>query len=818
MPNIVIRFLKPDQDPNKAKDSILSILCPLAINLTGLTQGQGGYILRTEGDDDTDKILSAETIKALLNVDLRVMFNPNDRAKRSLTVHGVDSKFQQTFAEKFKTKYPKDKLVSTHTEPLKGSVKLIFTSVQSVDKFLTEGITIDGHKYPPYALNRDKYIPIPECQSCYRLFPDHRTKACPDKQVKLCSKCGNQNHRWNMCTYALPPKCILCTRAGREANHPTRTLLCPERKAALQTIRRNQNQPKMIQPPRPAEAAPSPTQPPPPRPPLGQTHRRPEMHIGHPAAPTHAPRQAPVEGGGGEREGEGGKMKGNHHPRHTNTFSADKQSPTGSLAEKIQRQFQMCQALFNGKPDEIAIGKGEMPQIMGLEGCKLPPLISDTLTPLLYGMLADMTNPGTFAKAANAMQQSSGIKPTKFPKFNYLVKTTQKTKPRKKAKTSSEHSSHVSESDSSETQGGGEGGEEGGLEKNSGHSSHLSESFSSEIERDMCSGHLSHVSESGSSDTEGLEGEGEEEGAEETEGSQSPRDTITHDANSQPSNIVEWVDQSQKDTITHTDDHQSEKENVFEKQSSNTQNDTPDIAEKAHDTPEIAEKAPTVTLDKTSINDDPTEATKTGLITSNTTPEADSPEEPVQAPPTLSQEFEEENEDSFSQHITQLNHTDSHPSTSPSDSNILHAKPPQASSERAIGVAMNTASSESGEETGDADSQSEQELSSSPAETDSECDTDEDTDEEEEKQRGLAQFMNLVTTLNPLLGGVNPQQFMEGMMRDIASNQSKFFVATNIPSSLSLAQEYEQEAPNNAPNSNRKNKNKPKYPEGHFLK
>ena len=51
----------------------------------------------------------------------------------------------------------------------------------------------------------------------------------------------------------------------------------------------------------------------------------------------------------------------------------------------------------------------------------VPGLIYDALTPRLYGMLADLTNPETFAKAANAMQRSVGLEPTNFPKFNYLV-------------------------------------------------------------------------------------------------------------------------------------------------------------------------------------------------------------------------------------------------------------------------------------------------------------------------------------------------------------------------------------------------------------
>ena len=382
----------------------------------------GGYTLRVLDDDDIDTLYSPEAITALTKSGLRMLVNPSDRARRTLTVHGVDSVTQGTFKDKFTNKYPKDKILSLHTEPIKGTVKLVFTSIKSVEKFHKEGIKFEDKKFPPYALNIDKYLHIPECQSCYRLFPDHKTKRCPDKHIKLCSKCGNSAHRWNECTYALPPKCILCTRAGRDAGHPTRTLSCPERKAALKSIRygRNQTRTENIHPPNTIpvskqnhkvnqrtiitntptdciESHQSPPEPPAPSPPSPPAP--PPMC---PVAP--AGRLAVLGGADSDLSGE---------------------NPTDEEQEVGLDTAHLLAGMVKGFPAMSKIGE-----------FIVPGLISDALTPLLYGMLADIKNPGTFAEAANALQISVGIKPTKFPDFNYLAerKTPNANPPTKKKK------------------------------------------------------------------------------------------------------------------------------------------------------------------------------------------------------------------------------------------------------------------------------------------------------------------------------------------------------------------------------------------------
>ena len=422
MPTIGIRWTTLHRDPSDASDAMLATLSSLRIKLRGYHPVAGGFAAQLVDEEDCDKAFSDICTTAMLKVGLRVIVNPTHRARRTLVVHGVDSSTQLTFEENFKKKYTWAPISNFYIDKTRGNIKLILGSLSAVDRLLKEGIKLETTEFPPYALARDQYHVIPECHSCYRLFPDHKTRNCPDKHIKLCSKCGSTSHRWNKCD-SNDVCCTNCLREGWAHDHETRDALkCPIRNEALKKVRYESKLSKLPAPPKPRTFPPAPSTNPWNTGKLGSSPQTGGRDMGPPA-----PKQPKGMGKGKGGKGKGGKTpEGNKNQGNVRIQQMDSQSQDTDS----QTEDEELENIDMGNAENLAqefigrAGIAEPQNIIGMAKAlgekQVPKIIGDTLMSLLYGCVAEATRPGTFQKAVNAAQTNCGLTVTKFPVYNHI--------------------------------------------------------------------------------------------------------------------------------------------------------------------------------------------------------------------------------------------------------------------------------------------------------------------------------------------------------------------------------------------------------------
>lgn len=114
--------------------------------------------------------------------------------------------------------------------PGSKNIKVTFTQISMAVKATQKGILLFNLSICPRQIVQDKYISITTCYTCYKI-EDHLSKNCPDKDLKICSECGNHGHIWKECNS--PTKgCINCHGA-----HRTTAMACPKRKEAIKNKR-----------------------------------------------------------------------------------------------------------------------------------------------------------------------------------------------------------------------------------------------------------------------------------------------------------------------------------------------------------------------------------------------------------------------------------------------------------------------------------------------------------------------------------------------------------------------------------------------------
>ena len=441
MPTIAIRWTTLHRDPTDASDAMLATLSSLGVKFRGYHPVPGGFATQLVEEKDCDKAFSDECSAALLKVGLRVVVSPTHRARRTLIVHGVDSRTQESFEENFKKKYPKTPVLNTYIDKTRGNIKLIIGSLSEVDRLLKEGFKLGTNEYPPYVLARDQYHVIPECHSCYRLFPDHKTRNCPEKNIKLCSKCSSKSHRWNRCD-STDVSCVNCLRQGLTIVkvHETRDAMnCPIRNEALKKVRKeNKLRAKSPAQPQPRTFPPAPAVNP------WGVHQGPRPPAGGAAMGPPAPMRP--AGGGKGKGGKGKKGKtaqGAINQGKLKTIQSDNQSQNSetdsqTVDDDPMNAGDLGDAVglakdFIGRAD-IAESQQIIEMAKTLGNNQVPKMIGDSLMSLLYGCVAEATRPGTFQKAINAAQTNFGLPLTKFPVYNHIFGRDNIVETKKKGK------------------------------------------------------------------------------------------------------------------------------------------------------------------------------------------------------------------------------------------------------------------------------------------------------------------------------------------------------------------------------------------------
>ena len=97
---------------------------------------------------------------------------------------------------------------------------------------MEQGLLIFNIFIPPEDTEKDNFIPGRICFTCYAL-EDHFTPQCPHKDLKICSECSQQGHRWNECRST--KKSINC-----KGNHRTLAMACPIKKKKYNAIKNTQ--------------------------------------------------------------------------------------------------------------------------------------------------------------------------------------------------------------------------------------------------------------------------------------------------------------------------------------------------------------------------------------------------------------------------------------------------------------------------------------------------------------------------------------------------------------------------------------------------
>ena len=226
--------------PNLEKERIINILFKELEVPTMSIFGNGPIFNLNLRERDGAKILKTENQNKLKIKGITVTVPPEVRANRSVFVRRVMPHVGSRPAHELKEEIEKQQDWAKINEITKIKeythvFKIEFLDTLMAQKTLETGLLVFSTFIPPENIEKDNYTPVRTCFTCYS-YEDHSTPQCPNKNLKICSECAEEGHRWNECRNTFK-KCINCS-----GNHRTLAMSCPVKKEKITIIRDEKQQ------------------------------------------------------------------------------------------------------------------------------------------------------------------------------------------------------------------------------------------------------------------------------------------------------------------------------------------------------------------------------------------------------------------------------------------------------------------------------------------------------------------------------------------------------------------------------------------------
>ena len=203
-----------------------------------------GLLVTTRADKDADLLYEHNAVE-MVNKGGNFSFRltQEQRAKRTLLAKNVDrtilamtpQQLQKAINTDKDAKKMKVKCISAYINHQYGFIKMQFRSLAETEKVKSTGLLIQGITMPPYALEKEIYIPVKQCMKCYEY--DHYTSSC-SATTRICSTCTSTEHRYTQCQMKDPRQFKCCMCGGK---HKAVSGACKYRKQAIKEAKERIN-------------------------------------------------------------------------------------------------------------------------------------------------------------------------------------------------------------------------------------------------------------------------------------------------------------------------------------------------------------------------------------------------------------------------------------------------------------------------------------------------------------------------------------------------------------------------------------------------
>lgn len=231
-----------DKGKKISKAEVKSLACnEIGVPFVRLYEIPEGYKALCKNDEEVDKLLSKDAENVFESKGLIVITPPEIRARRSFFIRKMDEDVGKHTAAQFgyeiEHKNPGISVAEvTKIRDYTHVIKIECTETSMVDRVLTTGLKIFNTSILPEQITREEFISLLTCFNCYQ-YEEHTTFNCPEKNVKYCSECGGEGHKFFECK-EIEKKCLNCKRNNENSiDHRTLAMSCPLKKKLIKEKR-----------------------------------------------------------------------------------------------------------------------------------------------------------------------------------------------------------------------------------------------------------------------------------------------------------------------------------------------------------------------------------------------------------------------------------------------------------------------------------------------------------------------------------------------------------------------------------------------------
>lgn len=235
-----IRSGKPRPDRGKIFDTFY---CKIEVALTKLIDTNQGYIALCQNEQDIDTVLTEKGSKALAEINLEAKIPAQISTQRSIICRKLDPYVGGHTSEDIKNEIERVQTWAKVREVVKFGnythvIKITFESTDMAQRAL-DGLRLFNVAITSSQIERETFTNVQMCFVCYRM-EQHQTKECPHRNIKVCSECAEEGHRYTECKNTTK-KCINCN-----GDHRTMAMSCPMKKQKIKDKKEIKAQEKEI--------------------------------------------------------------------------------------------------------------------------------------------------------------------------------------------------------------------------------------------------------------------------------------------------------------------------------------------------------------------------------------------------------------------------------------------------------------------------------------------------------------------------------------------------------------------------------------------
>ena len=179
------------------RNSLLDSLYEARVTLLRLFDSPDGYVALCKDEASAEKLFSAAVTRLLASKGFTPQMPLETKARLTLVLMNLDRYVMDRSSEEVLEDL-KDQANATAESVfiLRGKymMKIQFGSHETAKKIKENGVYLFRLFVSPEQIEFERYSPVVQCFTCYKY--GHIKTQCPDKDknLKLCSECGSNNH------------------------------------------------------------------------------------------------------------------------------------------------------------------------------------------------------------------------------------------------------------------------------------------------------------------------------------------------------------------------------------------------------------------------------------------------------------------------------------------------------------------------------------------------------------------------------------------------------------------------------------------------